>query len=504
MPESSALWGGELYFEGKPMGFFYWFIFLMTVAIFIFAIQNSTAPTVAMKFLIWRFDASLIYTFLGSIGAGILMAFIFWIPRAIKVSIQSKELKERIENLEKVLYGPAAPEEAQTQRVMKKAIVIPVYLRFNQPEELPHLEELRLAKRAIESLKILEDQDFTLILLVCFDSTVGEEEVSLLEMDRFVRKEVHNLWEGKTILFSSHHLKMLRRNLDQRDFRGFSSLTDLKGFSKIRNVGLLLAQALSVDVAIFIDNDEVLEAPRYLKVACEYLNERWNGKVVAGKGGFYVNPDGTILLPPRRLWWDFLWNKTKWMNRVWERILSSKDRLVFSPILLGGNLVLHCDLFRSVPFDPYIPRGEDIDYLINASQFGLSLLFDRELQIKHLHPERSEAFFQEELRGDIERFLYEREKVKRGLCVDLNPYPGYFLRWTLYPRAILTSLFLSLNYLGKREWKKAKECLSCVRLLFKKRDGDGLNYLKFRADWERVMVEVQRNWMVEILKSCWV
>ena len=486
------------------MGFFYWLIFLMAVAIFIFALQNSAGPAVTVKFLIWRFQASLIYALLGSVGAGILVALILWIPRAIKASVRLKKLKKQITNLEKVLYGPAAPEEVQAQRVMKKAIIIPVYLRFNQPEELPQLEGLRLAKRAIESLKILEDHDFTLILLVCFDLTGGEEEGSLLEMDRVVREEVHHLWEGKTVLFSSHHLKVLRRNLDQRDFRRFSSLTDLKGFSKIRNVGLLLAQALSMDVAIFIDYDEVLEAPRYLEVACEYLNQSWNGRVVAGKGGFYVNPDGTILLPPRRLWWDFLWDKTKWMNRVWERILSSKERLVFSPILLGGNLVLHCELFRSIPFDPYIPRGEDTDYLINASQFGRSLLFDRELQIRHLHPERSEAFFQEELRSDIERFLYEREKVKGGLCVDLNPYPGYFLRWTLYPRAILTSLFLTFNYLGKGEWKTAKECLAHLSLLFQKKNGGGLNYSIFRADWERVMREVQENWMVEILKSCWV
>ncbi len=486
------------------MGYFYWFILPITVGIFIFAVQNSTGPAATMKFLMWTFQASLIHIVLGSIVAGMIMTLIFWIPRAIKASIRSKKLKKQIENLEKVLYGPAALEEVPAQKAMKKAIIIPVYLRFNRPEELPHLEGVKLAKRAIESLKILEDQDFTLILLVCFDLAGGDEKVSLLEMDGFVRKEVHHLREGKTILFSSHHLKMLRGNLDQRDFRKFSSLTDLRGFSRIRNIGLLLAQALSMDVAIFIDNDEVLEAPGYLKVACEYLNQRWKGKVIAGKGGFYVNPDGTILLPPRRLWWDLLWNKTKWMNRVWERILSSKDRLVFSPILLGGNLVLHRDLFRSIPFDPYIPRGEDTDYLINASQFGLSLLFDQELKIKHLHPERSEAFFQEELRGDIERFLYEREKVKGGLCIDLNPYPGYFLRWTLYPRAILTSLFLSFDYLGRTEWKRAKECLTHISLLFQERNGRMLNYLKFKADWERVMEEVRGNWMVEILKTCWL
>ncbi len=486
------------------MRFSYWFIFLMAVAIFIFAVQNSTGSVVTVKFFKWRFQASLIFTLLGSIGAGILMTFIFWIPRAIKASIRLKKLKKRIRNLEKALYGPAAPEEVQDQRAMKKAIIIPVYLRFDQAEELPHLEGLGLAMRAIESLKVLEDRDFTLILLVCFDLTGGEEEGSLLEMDRFVREEVRHLWRGKTILFSSHHLKLLKRNLDQRDFRKFSSLTDLKGFSKIRNVGLLLAQALSMDVAVFIDYDEVMEAPGYLGVACEYLNQSWDGKVVSGKGGFYVNPDGTILLPPRRLWWDFLWDKTKWMNRVWESILSSKERLVFSPILLGGNLVLHADLFRTIPFDPYIPRGEDTDYLINASQFGRSLLFDRELQIKHLHPERSETFFQQELRGDIERFLYERKKVKGGLFIDLNPYPGYFLRWTLYPRAMLTSLFLTFNYLGKGEWKTAMQCLGHLSLLFQKKDGGGSSYSSFRADWERVMKEVQGNWMVEILKSCWV
>src|SRR4030066_2364646 len=308
---------------------------------------------------------------------------------------------------------------------MKKAIIIPIYLRLDQPEELPNLEGLRLTKRAIESLKILEDQDFTLIMPVCFDLAIGDEEFSHIEMDRFLRKELRNLREGKTFLFSTHHLKILRRYLDQRGFKKLSSLTDLKGFSKIRNTGLLLAQALSMDMAIFVDNDEVVEDPHYLKVACEYLNQRWNGKKVSGKGGFYVNPDGTILLPPQPLWWRFFWNKTKWMNQVWEKILTSRDRLVRSPILLGGNLVLHRHLFRSIPFDPYIPRGEDTDYLINASQLGFCLLFDKQLRIKNLHPERTEDYFYEELKWDIKRFLYERKKVNAELNIDLDPYPGH-------------------------------------------------------------------------------
>ena len=387
---------------------------------------------------------------------------------------------------------------------MKKAIVMPIYFRLNKSEELPYSEGLILAKRAIESLKVLEDQDFTLILPVCIDVAGDVSEDALAEMDQYVRKEVKAIRQERTLIFSSHHLRYLRDYLFQKNFKNFLLLVDLKGFSKIRNVGLLLAQSLAMDVAIFIDNDEVVEDTNYLKIACEYLGRRWDGKEVPGKGGFYINPDGTIFLSSPRLWWRLFWNKTKWMNRVWEKILSSKNRLVPSPMLLGGNLVLHQYLFRSVPFDPFIPRGEDTDYLINATQLGYCLLFDKQLRIKHLHPERTEFYFQEELRGDIERFLYEREKTKIGLDIDLDPYPGYFLKWTLYPKAILTSALLGLDYLAKREWRKAGECIENIPPVFKKRNGGWLPYLKFRSDWEKVMSEIQKGGLEEILESCWV
>jgi len=387
---------------------------------------------------------------------------------------------------------------------MKKAIIIPIYLRLNQPEELLRSEGLRLAKRAIESLKILEDQDYTLILPVCFDLNGEDDRESFSTMDQFLREGLKPLSNGRTLIFTSDHLKNLREYLETKDFRNFYPLIDLKGFSKIRNTALLLAQAISMDVAIFLDNDEVVEDPDYLKIACEYINQRWRGKIVCGKGGFYVNPNGNILLPPSRLWWRLLWNKAKWMNRVWQKILSSKHRLVPSPVLLGGNLVLHRYLFRSVPFDPYIPRGEDTDYLINARQFGFFIFFDKQLRIKHLHPERREEYFYEELKWDIERFLYEREKIKSGMNLDLNPYPGYFLNRTLYPKAILTSLFLGLDYFVKGERRKAAGCIGNIHQILQKRNGGWLRYLKFKEDWERVMAEIQREGMHRVLERCWI
>jgi lipopolysaccharide assembly protein A len=89
------------------MQFFYWFVLLMAVAIAIFALQNSSAPLITVKFLVWEFQTSLLYTLLGSTGIGILIILSLWIPRGIRSSMKSRELKKKIENLEKMLYGPS-------------------------------------------------------------------------------------------------------------------------------------------------------------------------------------------------------------------------------------------------------------------------------------------------------------------------------------------------------------------------------------------------------------
>ena len=95
---------------------FYWLIFLMAIGIAIFAVQNSNAPLVMIKFLLWRFETSLIYTLLGSMGVGILITLFFWIPRAIKTSIRSRELRREIKNLETILYKPASLGQEGSKR----------------------------------------------------------------------------------------------------------------------------------------------------------------------------------------------------------------------------------------------------------------------------------------------------------------------------------------------------------------------------------------------------
>jgi uncharacterized integral membrane protein len=70
--------------------------FLIIIAVAIFAVQNSAAPLITIKFLLWEFKTSLVYTILGSIGLGILFTLLFWIPRALRASFRSKKSNHEI------------------------------------------------------------------------------------------------------------------------------------------------------------------------------------------------------------------------------------------------------------------------------------------------------------------------------------------------------------------------------------------------------------------------
>lgn len=78
------------------MQFFYWLMLLIVIAVAIFAIQNSAAPLITIKFLLWKIETSLIYTILVSIGLGILLILLFWIPRSIRDSFRRRKLNREV------------------------------------------------------------------------------------------------------------------------------------------------------------------------------------------------------------------------------------------------------------------------------------------------------------------------------------------------------------------------------------------------------------------------
>ncbi len=83
------------------MRLFFGLAFLVLVGIAMFAIQNSTAPSVDLKFVVWDFRTSLVYTILGTFASGMVVVFLLWIPSALRASLQKRSLRKEIEILER-------------------------------------------------------------------------------------------------------------------------------------------------------------------------------------------------------------------------------------------------------------------------------------------------------------------------------------------------------------------------------------------------------------------
>ena len=378
--------------------------------------------------------------------------------------------------------------------MMKKAIIIPSYLPIKRDTDVSKLQGIQLLQRAIESLEILEDRNFVLILPFCLDIMEGDFWRVLSGTDEKVRKVMKPcIGTIPTVIFTRKNLVDFGQYIEEDRFKNLFPHLDLCDYPKIRNSGLIVAQLLGADAILFMDNDEIVKDSRFLSVSEEFLGRDHDGIRVSGKAGFYIEPDGSILLKEANPWWRFSWNKVSLMNRVFQRIIDSKSRLVRSPIILGGNLIIHKSLFQKVPFDPFIPRGEDIDYGINAEIFGLHLLFDKDQLIHHLHPERGEAFLLGELKGDIQRFLYERAKVRGHPEINLDPYPGYFLKGDFKLKGILTLLLFALDRLLHLDFKGLGFIVREVGSVFDEPEDVPGGYLRFQEEWEVFMGELPKT-----------
>jgi len=98
------------------MQIFFVIAFVLAIGVAVFAIQNSDADMVVMRFLIWEYKTSLVYTLLGGIGLGILLTILCWIPRAIKTSLHMRRLKRQISQLT-ATQAPSPPPVQEESKV---------------------------------------------------------------------------------------------------------------------------------------------------------------------------------------------------------------------------------------------------------------------------------------------------------------------------------------------------------------------------------------------------
>lgn len=276
----------------------------------------------------------------------------------------------------------------------------------------------------------------------------------------------------------------------------------LYGYSNIRNIGLAIAQILKSDTLVFLDDDVVILDPDYFVKTQDYIGQRIGGKVLGGIAGYYLNEDGDYHLavnPRARVLW---WPKERKMNEAFE-VIESEERLVETTFAFGGNMVLHWSMFETVPFDPYITRGEDMDLLVDAKMLGFEFMVDTKLRVLHL-PGKGKKLWSE-MRQDLRRFLYMREKllcqkdvknISRVPIRSLEPYPGHFLHGGTCFKFVVSSWLAGLHSIYTGNWKDFREFSRNLLEIPDALDFAAehcLDYFKFQKKWATYIPRIRGN-----------
>lgn len=385
---------------------------------------------------------------------------------------------------------------------MKRTIVVPTYwtwegggvkkgdLIFDHPTPLDQEGTLG---RLLESLKKMED-GFELVLVVVPTNKA---------IAKAVEDKVKTLVKKYTKEFPIYFVGPSLLEKVWEKLPGSEKFFNLKGYSPVRNATLIASYALESDVVLMLDDDEVVEDPLLLRKAVEFLGEKFKEKEIGAKAGIYLYPGAEFRLRKKVPWWRKpFWDNQKPMNQAFEYLMSG-ERIKETPLAFGGNLVTHKKILEEgIPFDPWITRGEDIDWIINLKYMGYSVVFDREMGILHLPPPSFKPAWIT-LREDVKRFLYLKTKLKvYGLDpAHFDPYPGKFLKSDLRLRIIGTSLLLVLNELTNAKIYSAICGLSVMAEIFKKNIQKVKKFLRFWEDYKKFLPRFREKQIRKIFKE---
>lgn len=390
---------------------------------------------------------------------------------------------------------------------MKATIVIPTYWTkesgtptdklLNIYDHPTPVNENGTLERCLESLEKLEGS-----FNVCVIGTMTEPDLQ----EQFEEKLTGMLFKYKERFpiywFSHSELSNFQSKLDGEGLAFNKKYVNLSGYSNIRNLCIIIPHILKSEIAILIDDDEVITDKDFVNKAVEYMGEDFDGQHIVGKTGYYIDADGNHHGSDKISWFDRFWKKGYLMNQVLKTV-KDEPRLKKTPLALGGGMVIHEELFNKVAFDPWITRGEDIDYLVNTKLKGIDFYLDNELFFVHMPPEKTRSRFFG-CRQDYYRFFYESKKIRAAFkselferfdLSELDPYPGVLLRRSVYLRALATSFLLAIRGIFKEEDRQQyKNIKTCFWNALMYASQNKKNFFRFQKGWQPFMKHISEDY----------
>ena len=286
--------------------------------------------------------------------------------------------------------------------------------------------------RTLESFRVLKGEFRVIVVAAGTNPVIGQR----------IHERVESLlrpFAGQFPLYlaSPANLAALNASLSE-------PILQLDSYGNIRNVQLAVPYAAGADMVVGIDDDEVIEDPDYLAKVQAAVGSKYQGEVVAGIAGPYFDRQGEYRIAGAEelaACDNIFIKKNYFMNEALKKVMEPRGSrtILRSNVAFGGNMAMARATIARVCHDPYIPRGEDYDYVINAAMSGLFYCFLPVTGIVHLPPDSTgsqAADKDSKLLADIRRFIYMRMKTRYHAehfpqeRFDLNylqPYPGCYL-----------------------------------------------------------------------------
>ncbi len=203
-------------------------------------------------------------------------------------------------------------------------------------------------------------------------------------------------------------------------------------YSTARNLGIYCAcRAFNPEKIVFLDDDCYLKTPERLMAALQLVGRKIDGKELVAISGLYE--DLSLYMQKRRHYEELTPTSIlTGMNSFLKRsfLTNQEQRLALTPYhTLGGALILSKKVFLSLPFDPFVPRGEDHAYCVDLKdRYGRDFAFARDNLFVVQHDKKLETSrTPQEINAlrDIFRFVYLRFKVGHYFI------PHFTIRWAL-------------------------------------------------------------------------
>lgn len=368
--------------------------------------------------------------------------------------------------------------------VPKVTVIIPTYARI--------LKETGCLVNLLESLRHVNDKRFRVILL----NTTNPPDTSVEEIVSRLIVKYKKFYPIMTT--SLLDLWKVHEFLEEKGYDLVKDQINLDRYSNFRNYGLIIANILKSSLVLFIDDDEVVTDKDFFKIVRDGLGEKFKGRKVYGKTGYYINGTDEYVLKINSGVRKKLWPSVDLINRTMTTLVESPSRYSLTTMALGGIMTLTDKLYMTVPFDPYCRRGEDSNYMISCKHFGMRFVFDNLLHVDHNPPNKHSDFYKR-FREDIFRFVYERERIQ-NLNVDvedLDPYPGFFLREDMEYRAAS----VCINYASRARTNGKTTFfnghMKNMEILFKAAPDYAIayasKYIRFQKKWIQLMRDIRQS-----------